>query len=184
MSNSRGSFRLSTKKQAVLDALLRSEGNGKKPPKILKRVSPTSPLSYAQRRLWFLDQLEPGKTAYVIGVTLRLQGELQVAALAAAVRELVQRHEVLRTRFVAQGGEPVQVVAAEWSGGLQYVDLSASADGEAQAQEWIGAERARPFDLSTGPLLRVGVLRLGAEIHLLSLTVHNIVGDGWSLEEF
>src|SRR5438876_12404207 len=101
MSNSRGSFRLSTKKQAVLDALLRSEGIGERPIRILKRVNPTPPLSYAQRRLWFLDQLEPGKAAYTIGVTLRLRGELQVAGLGAAVRELVQRHEVLRTRFVA-----------------------------------------------------------------------------------
>ena len=152
----------------------------------LKRVARGGPLpvAYAQQRLWFQEQLEPGSPAYNIAVALRLRGELQVAALATAAAEVVQRHEVLRTRFEAQGDEPVQVVSEAWGGELELVDLSAAADREEQVRALRRAEESRGFDLSRGPLLRVKLVRLGAVEHVLLLTVHHIVWDGWSFSVF
>ena len=152
----------------------------------MKRVARGGPLpvSHAQRRLWFQEQLEPGSPAYNITVVLRLCGELQVAALAKAVAGVVQRHEVLRTRFEEQGGEPVQLVSEAWDGELELVDLSAASDREKQLRELRRAEESRGFDLSRGSLLRVKLARLGAAEHVLLLTVHHIVWDGWSFSVF
>ncbi|HEX7334404.1 MAG TPA: amino acid adenylation domain-containing protein [Pyrinomonadaceae bacterium] len=152
----------------------------------MKRVARGGPLpvSHAQRRLWFQEQLEPGSPAYNIMTVLRLRGELQVAALATAVAGVVQRHEVLRTRFEAHGDEPVQVVSETWGGELELVDLSEAADREEQLRTLRRAEESQGFDLSRGPLLRVKLVRLGAAEHVLLLTVHHIVWDGWSFSVF
>jgi hypothetical protein len=137
------------------------------------------PASYGQERLWFLDQLHPGSPAYVVPVALRLSGPLDAAALARALSTVVGRHEALRTTFPALAGRPWQRVAAPAPVPLDVVDLAGAPPGavrEAQLDE------ARlPFDLATGPLLRARLLRRSGAEHVLLLTLHHIVADGWSL---
>jgi amino acid adenylation domain-containing protein len=140
-------------------------------------------LSFEQQRLWFLDQLEPESTAYNIPSAARLRGELDVEALERAINEIVRRHEILRTVFIDVGGEPRQVVKpAEWMR-LEMEDLR---EWEEEEKEKEVRERAieygeRRFDLSRGPLLRVKLLRLGEEEHVLLMVIHHIVSDGWSV---
>ncbi|MFP2902949.1 condensation domain-containing protein, partial [Corallococcus sp. 4LFB] len=138
------------------------------------------PLSFAQQRLWFLDQLEPGSAFYNIPTAVRLSGALDVAALRRTFTELVRRHESLRTTFRAQEGQPVQVVAPAAEVPLAQVDLSSDANAEARAQALAEEEVRRPFDLERGPLFRVTLIRLSDTEHVLLLSVHHIVSDGWS----
>jgi amino acid adenylation domain-containing protein len=140
------------------------------------------PLSHAQQRLWFLDQLEPGSATYNLPGAVRLQGQLDVEVLERTLDEVVRRHEVLRTTFVAVNGEPVQVIAPASQLRLPVLDLSELPEEQREREARLAAqaEAARPFDLSAGPLLRVQLLRLGAEDHLVLFTVHHIISDGWS----
>ena len=137
------------------------------------------PLSYEQERLWFLHQLDPQSAAYNIPVVLRLDGVLDIDALREAFARLVARHEVLRTRFVDVDGETRQQVLP--SDDLSFVvdDLSASAPDAiwTRARE----EALRPFDLASEPLIRIRVLRLGETTHMVLVTMHHIVSDGWSV---
>ncbi|HVR96505.1 MAG TPA: amino acid adenylation domain-containing protein, partial [Thermoanaerobaculia bacterium] len=137
------------------------------------------PLSFAQQRLWLLDQLEPGGTRYNIPSVLRLTGRLDLPAFAAALDEVVRRHEVLRTTFVLVGDAPVQVVAPAQRMALPVVDLSGLP--EAEAIRLALDEPLRPFDLTAGPLLRVILLRLRAEEHVMLADMHHVVSDGWSV---
>ncbi|WP_399126699.1 amino acid adenylation domain-containing protein [Streptomyces sp. ITFR-6] len=140
------------------------------------------PLSFAQRRLWFLDQLEPGSAEYVIPFGFRVDGALDPAALETAFSGLVARHEVLRTRFVAdEQGEPLQVVDAPWPVTVELTDLSGTQDPETRARKVLDAKAREPFDLAAGPLLRVTVVRLAQDEHLLLVAIHHIVADGWSV---
>jgi amino acid adenylation domain-containing protein len=141
------------------------------------------PLSFAQQRLWFLDRLQPGGTAYNMPGAADLEGALDASALAGALSEVVRRHETLRTRFLAHGGTPVQVVDRAAPLHPPLIDLSALEAGarEELAGELTRAEAARPFDLARGPLLRSRLLRLAPERHRLLLTLHHTVADGWSL---
>jgi amino acid adenylation domain-containing protein len=142
-----------------------------------------SPLSYAQQRLWFLDQLEPGSVAYNMPLRIRLKGNLNTRALQASFDALARRHEVLRTRFVMEEEGPVQVVAAELPARIEGVDLRALAreEKEIEASRIAQREAVRPFDLSQGPLIRVKLLQLEEEEHVLLLNLHHIICDGWSL---
>ena len=142
------------------------------------------PLSFAQSRLWFLWQLDPASPAYNLHLSYRLCGVLDRDALAGALSDLVARHEALRTTFAEEGGEPFQRIAGPAPVDLGVRDLSSVpvAQREAAAQQAIEAEANAPFDLREGPLLRAGLLRLAASEHLLLLTVHHIVADGWSLQ--
>ncbi|PYS89537.1 MAG: hypothetical protein DMF64_17365 [Acidobacteria bacterium] len=141
------------------------------------------PLSFAQQRLWFLDQLEPGSAAYNVASAIRLKGELNVPALQQSLDVIVARHEVLRTTFATVGGRPVQVIGPAEPVALPVVDLQdlAEAEREARARQLMSEETQRPFDLARGPVLRVLLLRLGHDAHVLLLTMHHIVSDGWSL---
>ncbi len=141
------------------------------------------PLSFAQQRLWFLDQLSPGGSFYNIPSALRLRGELDVGALERSLTEVVRRHEVLRTTFSEVGGRPVQVIHDAERVELEVVDLTglAEADREAEALRLAREEARRPFDLERGPLFRARLLRLGREDHVALLTLHHIVSDGWSM---
>ncbi|HEX3559471.1 MAG TPA: amino acid adenylation domain-containing protein [Pyrinomonadaceae bacterium] len=141
------------------------------------------PLSFAQQRLWFLHQLEPESAAYNMPEAMRLRGQLEVAVLRQTLDELVRRHEVLRTTFTVVEGEPFQVIAPAQSFDLPVVDLSGlpEAEREAEARRLAADEAWRPFDLRRGPMMRAGLLRLGAMEHVLLLTVHHIVSDGWSI---
>ncbi len=154
-------------------------------------ISGEAPLSFAQERLWFLDQLQPGSPFYNIFGAVRLAGELSAPALAASFGEVVRRHEALRTRFLARDGAPVQAIdPPPESVPLPVVDLAglagaaveAPAESEAQAGSLIEREAQIPFDLSRGPLLRLTLLRLAPRQHVLLLTLHHIVGDGGSID--
>ncbi|HEX8191018.1 MAG TPA: non-ribosomal peptide synthase/polyketide synthase [Pyrinomonadaceae bacterium] len=144
------------------------------------------PLSFPQQRLWFLDQLEPGNPFYNSDFAVRLSGALDAAALARAFDEVVRRHESLRTRFVATGGEPVQVIDGPRGGVLTTEDLSGlpPAAREAEAVRLAVEEARRPFDLSAGPVFRARLLKLEEEEHVLLLTMHHIVSDWWSIGVF
>ncbi|SEU42919.1 Non-ribosomal peptide synthetase component F, partial [Myxococcus fulvus] len=142
------------------------------------------PLSFAQQRLWFLDQLQPGTASYNLPAALRLEGSLDVEALRQSLRALVQRHEVLRTHFIVRDSQPIQVIRPEAEVELPVVELG-GLDGqprEAEARRLMREEALRPFDLARGPLVRASLLRLDARQHLLLVTVHHIISDGWSTE--
>ncbi|HEV2764734.1 MAG TPA: condensation domain-containing protein, partial [Pyrinomonadaceae bacterium] len=141
------------------------------------------PLSFAQQRLWFLDQLEPGNPFYNSPSAIRLTGRLDARALARSLSELVRRHEVLRTSFVEADGQPAQVVAPAAPVALPVVELGGVGAGEREAAvlRLADEEARRPFDLSQGPLLRTTLVRLGEDEHVLLITMHHIVSDGWSV---
>ncbi len=168
---------------ARLEEAIRGSAQEPQPPLVRRPEGEAAPLSYAQQRLWFLDQLEPGSAAYNVPGALRLNGPLRVEALERSLAEIVRRHEVLRTVFQASGGVPVQIVLPPGGPGLPVVDLEGlpAAVRETEALARIGEEAARPFDLEQGGPLQVVLLRLSAEDHLLSVGMHHIASDAWSL---
>jgi len=141
------------------------------------------PLSFAQQRLWFLDQLRPGTSTFNIPAAVRLRGALDAGALERSLSEILRRHETLRTVFPSQEGHPVQQVLPPSPLALPVVELQAlPADAQARELERrLREETLRPFDLAEGPLLRPTLYRLGREDHVLQLVMHHIVSDGWSL---
>ncbi|HST58364.1 MAG TPA: condensation domain-containing protein, partial [Longimicrobium sp.] len=148
-----------------------------------RRRPRTEPASYAQERLWFLDRLEPGSANYNIAVARRLGGALDAGALERALGEIIRRHEALRTTFTEVDGAPVQVVAPFGGFALPVEDLSGldERDREAAVRQRAGEEARRAFDLTAGPLFRAALLRLREEEHVLLITMHHIVSDGWSM---
>ncbi|HEV7515173.1 MAG TPA: amino acid adenylation domain-containing protein, partial [Thermoanaerobaculia bacterium] len=141
------------------------------------------PLSFAQERLWFLDQLERGSAAYNVPAAFTLSGSLDVGAFTAAYGAILGRHEALRTTFTAIGGRPVQRISPPAAAPVPVVDLTglASRQRQAAAERWTAEEARRPFDLAHGPLVRLTVFRLAREEHLAVLNLHHIVSDGWSM---
>jgi len=141
------------------------------------------PLSFAQRRLWFLDQLQPGSAAYNMPLVLRVSGELNLGVLDRVLQEIIRRHEVLRTTVDVSNGEPLQHVHAPGPFGFSLIDLGALAGQQkmAEARRLAYAEARRPFDLQAGPLVRGTLIRLEQRDHVVLLTMHHIVCDGWSL---
>jgi len=141
------------------------------------------PLSFAQQRLWFLHQLDPQSPAYNMPFALRLLGQLDIPALERTLNEIIRRHEVLRTSFDSLEGEPLQLIAATQPLELPLTDLSAlpSQKREAETRRLALQEALRPFDFARGPMLRASLLQLAEEEHVLSLTMHHIVSDGWSM---
>jgi len=177
--------RLSPERRALLDSLL---GNNKYDRgaqyHITRRAERDAmPLSFAQRRLWFLDQLVPGNAFYNVHGALRLQWPLSVAVLERSLSEIVRRHEVLRTTFVLVDGQPMQRVAARLLIEVPVVDLRSlgASEREAEVLRLATVEAQRPFDLERGPLLRTRLLRVGEHEHVFLLTLHHIVTDGWSI---
>jgi amino acid adenylation domain-containing protein len=140
-------------------------------------------LSFGQERLWLLDQLMPGSSTYNIPAGFRLMGRLDVAALESSFSHIMRRHEVLRTRFVAVDGQPLQVVAPPTPWTLAKIDLQELGESgrEQEVHRLARAEAERPFDLSRGPLVRTVLIKLRPDEHLLLLTIHHIVSDGWSM---
>jgi aspartate racemase len=141
------------------------------------------PLSFAQERLWFLDQLEPSTAVYNVCQAVRLSGTLDVIALEKAFNEIVRRHEILRTNFVASEGRAVQVIAPTRTIELALVDLSGGRDGTAneECQRRLQQESRRPFDFARDLLVRTLLVRVSATEHILMLTMHHIISDGWSI---
>jgi amino acid adenylation domain-containing protein len=145
-------------------------------------ASPFYPMAHAQRRLWFLQQLEPDSAFYTLPSALELLGPLDLDALRQAFQTIVERQGSLRTTFAIVDGQPVQRVAAhlEWSSAVQDLSQLAADDQARAVDDAARAEARTPFDLEAGPLFRVALLRLGAEHHILLFTMHHIIGDAWS----
>jgi non-ribosomal peptide synthetase component F len=161
-----------------------AEGSGVLAPPIGRadRSGPI-PASFAQQRLWFLDQLEPGSASYNIPTAVRLKGDLDAAALGRALDEVLRRHEVLRTSFASEEGVPRQVIGEATQLDLPVDDLRGlSAEGrEEAARRLVDAEARGQFDLSRGPLLRARLVRLDEREHIVLVTMHHIASDGWSI---
>nr|WP_282705617.1 non-ribosomal peptide synthetase [Pseudomonas syringae] len=159
-------------------ALAAGAGQGNDAPRFIKadRTQPLG-LSYAQQRQWFLWQLDPQNTAYIIPAALRLRGSLDIAALENSFSALIARHETLRTTFRQQGEQALQIVHPPRALILSVESLPSGQTLEACVQQ----EMQRPFDLEQGPLLRVRLLNLNTDEHVLILTQHHIVSDGWSM---
>jgi len=153
-------------------------------PVVIPRVSREQPLplSFPQRRLWFLDQFEPGTPAYNIPEFVRLSGPLDVPSLEQALNEVIRRHEVLRTTFVTEDGEPRQRILPELKLSLGVVDLSYLPESKREplCEELALQLAGTSFDLASGPLLHARLVRMDAQDHVLLLVVHHIVSDGWS----
>ena len=177
--------RLTPAKRALLERRLK--GSGLDDLLIEERIperaaQESAPLSFAQQRLWFLDQYEPNSSFYNLPSVMRLKGFLNVSALEESLNEIIRRHESLRTTFTKIDGEPVQVIAPSLSLSLGVVDLSQLVESEREEEaRRLSSEEARcPFDLARGPLIRAALIRLGPQDHVLVLTLHHIVSDGWS----
>ena len=140
------------------------------------------PLSFAQQRLWFIDQLQPGTSLYNVPKAIRFSGLLNVEALERCISEIIRRHEVLRTTFASVQGLPAQVIREARSIQLAILDLGSipESERETEARRLAKEEAEAPFDLAIGPLLRVKLLRLAPEDHIVLLTMHHIISDGWS----
>ncbi len=169
---------------AAVERARLSGGRAAAPPLVRLPRNGVVPLSFAQERLWLLEQLAGESAAYNVPLAVRLRGPLEPEVLATALREVARRHEALRTTFAEVDGRPVQVIAPAGGWPLPLVDLGALALERrwAEADRRIREEAARPFDLAVGPLARAVLLRLAAEESLLVLNLHHIVADGWSVE--
>jgi FkbM family methyltransferase len=141
------------------------------------------PLSFAQQRLWFLDQLQPGNPRFNLASAVRIRGPLDLAVLQRTLDEIVRRHESLRTTFTATADGPVQRIAPSAPVPLPVNDLSGwgAAEREAEVARLLAKESGRGFDLAAGPLLRVLVVRGGEQEHVVHLGMHHVVGDAWSM---
>src|SRR5262249_34441818 len=144
------------------------------------------PLSFAQQRLWFLDQLVPGNPFYNEYIGLRFNVPLNTDALEQSLNEAVPRHEALRPSFATVAGAPVQVIAPSLRLPLPLTDLRRlpAAEREAEARRLAQEEAQQPFELSRGPLLRAALLRLGEADFIFLLTMHHIISDTWSMGIF
>ncbi len=143
------------------------------------------PLSFAQQRLWFLDQWQSDNAVYHVPVALRLHGRLDVSALQQSLRTVIQRQEALRTTFSSHEGEPVQIIAPTLDPPILVINLAElPSHKQVEAQQLVNTEARRPFNLEHGPLLRVCLIRLSQEEHIFLLTMHHIISDGWSIQVF
>ncbi len=140
------------------------------------------PLSYQQRRLWFVHQLDLHSAMYNMALNLRLVGELDTAALKRSLSEIVRRHEILRTSFPIKDGEPKQEVLPFRPIELPLLDLSCMAEKEREQAASVQRQQEyeRPFDLEEAPPLRIGLVKLGPKEHVLQIVMHHIISDGWS----
>lgn len=173
-------------KQALLALLLEEEGLLKPEKQAIapRKTAENPPLSFAQQRLWFLDQLVPDSSVYHVPELIRLKGPVDVALLEHSLNEIVRRHEALRTTFPESGGKPLQVILPSLVLSLTIADLRKLAKGEereALVQQLARAEARQPFDLRVGPLIRATLLRITEQEHVLLLDMHHIICDGWSL---
>ena len=175
--------RLSPTKRLLLEKLLADQATDGEAQTIPRRSHRDfAPLSFAQRRLWFINQLHPAGSVYNIPVALRLKGCLDVLALELALNEIIRRHESLRTTFVVVNGDVSQRIAPLSRLSLLVEDLSGIPAGERneKARHRVHEEARLSFDLSQGPLLHVNLLRLNCDEHIVLVTMHHIISDGWS----
>ncbi|HKS30100.1 MAG TPA: condensation domain-containing protein, partial [Pyrinomonadaceae bacterium] len=176
---------LAADKRRLLAQLLKEKGINTARTPVIPRRTEAGPavLSFAQQRLWFLDQLQPGNIAYNLSKKIPLPGDTVIEALEQALSEIGRRHEVLRTRFRVVNGEPLQEVMPDTRVKLSVLDVSGgdSEERKAEAQQEILAMVERPFNLSEGPLFRATLLKMSDDESALILTMHHIISDGWSV---
>src|SRR5690349_12104822 len=174
---------LSGKRRELLDTWLKGKAPRASDSTRIQRRSERgrAPLSFSQLRLWFLDQLVPGSASYLIPMAVRLRGVLDADVLEVSLRELTQRHEILRTSFVPVEGQPSQIVAPELAVTLPLVNLKDEGECEALARKFIFEESQTPFNLAQAPLWRAKLLSLDTDDHVLLLMIHHIIADEWSL---
>lgn len=183
---------LTPEQRALFDARLKQKGLSTNAaavqtiPRRQNRDSATAPASIDQERLWFIDQLQPGNTAYNIFNASRIRGALNIPIMERVINELLQRHEVLRTTLKSVGGLPVQVIAPDLKITLEPVSLQHLPPDERydEAVRLTTEEFARPFDLEKDPLVRVGLLRLAADDYVLQVNMHHAITDRWSFAVF
>jgi amino acid adenylation domain-containing protein len=173
---------LSPERQKLLERLLKHDQIELSQEVIMPRVreSNNAPLSFAQQRLWLFLQLDPDTVSYNVPEAFILKGHLNVEALTRSFNEIVRRHEILRTTFQVVAGEPRQVIGEPQPIALDVLDLSQLPDRDAKAQEVINDAAWQLFDLTRGPLMRLNLMRIEETEHILLLTFHHIVHDGWS----
>ncbi|HKG23636.1 MAG TPA: amino acid adenylation domain-containing protein, partial [Blastocatellia bacterium] len=168
--------------ESILAAMASRQDPGIQP---IERVSRAEDLrlSFAQERLWFLDQMSPGSSLYNVAGAVRIDGPLHVEALGLSFNEVIRRHESLRTSFAVKGGSPVQVVMPEADFVMPVIDVRQLGESkrEGEAARLASEDVRKPFDLSDGPLLRASLIRLGDHEFILLLTMHHIISDGWSI---
>lgn len=176
---------LSPAKRALLEMKLKKQ---KAAPRVIRRIRgrTSAPLSYNQQGLWVLSRLMPGSSIYHTPTAARLRGELDIDYLRKALNEIVARHEALRTTFDLVDGAPMQVISDNLSLDLPLINLSGlpPAQREPGAQRRLSQEARRPFDLARGPLIRALLVRMADDDHILLVTMHHIVTDGWSIGVF
>src|SRR5215470_19799845 len=184
-STSKGVFDLSAKRRALLEALLSEQGiNSPAAGRIPRREERgPAPLSFAQQRLWFFDQFELGSPAYNLVSSVLLQGKLDTLALERSFSEVIRRHEALRTTFEARDNDVVQIIAPPEPIHLRLVSVKHLPESERddKVQNLIHQQTQTSFDLKRGPLLRITLVRLQDEEHVLLLAMHHIVSDAWSM---
>jgi len=176
---------LSPDKKAALAKLLHKnspQDSGKNIPK--RETEGSAPLSYAQQRLWFFDQLMPGASVYNLSMPLPLKLSLNLPVLQRALNEIMRRHEVLRTSFIDIDGRPVQVVEPSLPAPLSFHDLRTHPEKEAELRRLAAEEATLPFDLKKAPLIRTRVVQMEEEDYILLLTMHHIISDAWSINIF
>jgi amino acid adenylation domain-containing protein len=169
--------------ERVKQALHGGENGPQMPPLVRQERGDEMPLSYAQERLWFLDQLQPGNSFYNLPVAMQLTGELNYEALKQSIAKIVERQAVLRTSFLTVEGKTSQFVAEKQRIELPVIDLSELGQVDALSEAFViaAAEAKRPFDLSRAPLFRTTLLQVDQNTHLMLLTMHHIISDGWSM---
>jgi hypothetical protein len=175
---------LSAERRQLLELLLKPEMAAGSSLAIPRRKSSTSvPLSFAQQRIWFLNQMDPRGSAYNTPAAVRLSGRLNAAAMERTLSEIVRRHEVLRTTFTMVAGQPGQAIHEAEPMRLPLIDLTGlpEARRELEAQNLAQAEAGKPFDLERGPLVRATLVWLAETEYVLLFTMHHIVSDGWSM---
>ncbi|KEO82561.1 non-ribosomal peptide synthetase, partial [Tumebacillus flagellatus] len=168
----------------LLAAHLEGAKQSARQPIIQSVSSEDNPLSFAQQRLWLMEQLVPGTALYNMPMAVRLQGELQIEALVQSLNRIVARHEALRTVFLERDGRPVQVIHETEEMSFNRIDLRKEKreDREQKMKQLVQLEAERPFDLQVGPLIRAHLIQLAETEHVLVLNMHHIVSDGWSLQ--
>ena len=179
----------STRKEELFKKLLDQHDLSAVPPLVSLTSAPRRdgerfPLSFAQQRLWFLEQLNPHTPLYNMPLALRLCGPVRLDALSSALSAVVRRHEALRTAFLEQAGEPFQTILPATDLHMPVIDLRhlSPERREREARRYAKEEAERPFDLTTGLLLRASVLQLADEICVFLITMHHIASDAWSVE--
>lgn len=176
---------LSTERRKLFELLMNKSGLDVSCSLIVpqSREQDAFPLSFAQRRLWFMDQLDPGNPAYNILAAVRITGSFDIDIFQRAMQEVVQRHETLRTIFQSREGQPVQIIQKQCLLTIPLLDLSRSRreERDVQLRNIAQSEGRKPFDLGQGPLLRITLVRFDEREHIALLILHHIISDGWSM---